>query len=230
MNRQLATTMIALWYVLAAPDPAVAGEVRGTLKLPDASAARRTLGYTRTLTTAPAESTKNRRTQVALFLSVKESLPIRQSQTLAMRLSGLRFLPAVAACAVDGKVKLSNEDNLPVTVKVGDKVVARLDSGETTDYECVAGGPKENFRALRVVEWPHIRGTVFVGEVGVAALPKPDGSFSLKAPKGLYELRVVGEHGLLLQKDVKVDSGGVDIGTLVVAEARAKATPDSPAE
>lgn len=206
--------------------PARAAEVRGVLNLPEPKAAEAPLGYTRTRVTGPGPAVKASATDAAVFLKVKESLPLPSpSAKWPLKLSGLRFVPSAVACAIDEQIEITNEDKAPVTVVVGTEALQTIEPGGKLSYLCQQGGP----RVLRVQEWPHMRGMLFIGEVGVSAQPREDGRFSLSAPQGTYELVVIGSDGPLKTVPVTVARADVDLGSVFEAPADpAKAAPPPP--
>lgn len=207
----------AVWFALP-PSAALAAQVKGALELPVVGAASGALGYVRTKVSAPARGATERRASAALFLEVRESLPLSPpAQHPRVRIHGLRLIPDVTACAVDGQVAFVNEEPGPVTLKIDDRQVT-IKPGESHTYECVAG--ERAMRTLRVVEWPHIRGSVFVGEVGVAGLANDDGTFSLTAPQGKYRLRVLVRDGEIDQREIEVGRGDLDLGKIDVSRPR----------
>lgn len=197
---------------LIAPAYASAAQVRGVVDAPPAQpASGRALGYTRTRVASAAASLAQKKADVAVVLMVKTSLPIPAAvEPYKVSLSGLRFSPAVAACVVDGKVAFTNDERTPMTLVVERDVFATLAPGETKTYDCTAPEPK--IRALRVKEWPHMRATLHVGEIGVVAQPGPNGAFALSAPQGKYELLLLGENGALSRREVEIVNRDVDVG------------------
>ncbi len=196
--------------------PAQAAQVRGKLdpQSVSVSPAKRQLGYVTTRVAAAAPA-KNAVFQGAVFLKVKDSLPLEPAkEPLKLVFSGLQFSPAVATCQVDGQVIFRNEDTSAVTIKLaGNKVTTIQPSTEHT-YECKAADVKEGGLQIRVGEWAHVRALLFVGETGVATHTQPDGRFSLSAPKGSYDLLIYGSQGLLTRQEVTIEQSDVNLGTI----------------
>lgn len=207
---------------LIAPLSASAAQVKGVVDAPPAQpASGRALGYTRTRVASAAASLAQKKADVAVVLMVKTSLPIPAAvEPYKVSISGLRLSPAVAACVVDGKVAFTNDERMPMTIVVERDVFATLQPGETKTYDCSAPEPK--LRTLRVKEWPHMRGTLHVGEIGVVAQPGANGAFVLSAPQGKYELLLLGESGALSRREVEVLNRDLDVGR-VAADGAAPA-------
>lgn len=197
--------------LLVGAGSAGAAPIRGRLEAPPHEERAEQLGFTRTRVAGPSKRLEGLVKDTALFLKVEESLPIpKPEEATKIVVRGLRLVPDVAACAVDATVEIENAEQEPVTVLVGG-LELRIDPGATRAYECTVG---DSQRSVRVAEWPHVRGTVFVGEVGVAAAPDERGNFVMSAPNGKYELLVVGRDGVLTSRPVEVDGASVSIGTI----------------
>jgi hypothetical protein len=220
MVRQSRAPLALLLAAVFAPELAHAAQVRGSIDSALQTSPERTLGYTRTRVALPSRLAATRRPDIALFLRVKESLPIPQTaEPFRVRLAGLRIVPAIAACVVDGKVSFTNEDRARVTVLIDQKPFGTLDPGESKTYDCVSADA--GFRRITIKEWPHMRGSVFVGDVGIVAEPGNTGAFAMTAPQGKYELDVLGDDTLLAKMDVDVGNRDVDVGRI----AAGKGTP-----
>jgi hypothetical protein len=192
------------------------------LALPSAFQDARTLGYTRTPVSRPAART--RRSDVAVFLEVENgnSLPLpTPNAKWPMRARGLRFEPSVVSCAVDEEVVLTNDDKAPINVTVGETQLGEIGAGKSKNFKCARGGTN----AVRVAEWNHMRGAIFVGELGVAGRPDGEGRFSVAAPEGSYELKVVGQEGIVMTRPINVGKGDVDVGTIDVEGGKDAAPP-----
>lgn len=213
---------------LIAPAYSSAAQVKGVVDAPPAQpTSGRALGYVRTRVASAAASLAQKKADVAVVLMVKTSLPIPAAvEPYKVSISGLRFSPTVAACVVDGKVAFTNDERTPMTLVVERDVFATIAPGETKTYDCTAPEPK--LRTLRVKEWPHVRGTLHVGEIGVVAQPGPTGAFALTAPQGKYELVLLGENGALSRREVEIVNRDVDVGR-IGAEGGAPA-PGEPAQ
>lgn len=200
---------------------AEAALILGRVKAPAKTIPTRTLGYTKTRIAATAASLRNRKQEVALYLKVKKSLPIpAHNGRREVAIRGRMFRPSVMPCLYDDSVIIRNEDRVSMTVVVGDEKLGVIQPSQEAKYECKVSG----FHEIRVQEFQYIRGTVFVGEVGVAAQPGADGSFTLSAPAGTYELQVIGPGSVLERADVVVEKVNVELG-LVGAEQPLAATP-----
>ena len=196
---------------------AEAARVRGTLRELNVEFSGKLLGFTRTRVAAPAESIEERRLPVALFLAVKngESYPIpAPTEHQIITIDGLRFTPNIASCASDAQVSFVNADREPVTLTVDGRELGTIAPGAQKTYVCSPGQPN---RVVRVVEWPHMRAAVYVGDIGVADVPNERGRFAIEAPRGTYELRVVAKDGVVLAQDVTIEKRDVDLGRLEVA-------------
>lgn len=204
-----------------------AANVRGSVAPGIAKHAPDTVGYTRTRILAPGKLS-TRPDDLALFLKVKNSLPLPAPTSVpTVELVGFRLSPQVAACAVDGKVQFKNSSSTSVTLKIGDSPLT-VPAGETKEYDCVVGKPGDDLRSLRIVEWPYARGAIFVGEVGVAALPGERGAFTLPASPGKYELLVVGLSGVVTTKEVELGKVDVDVGAIDLTGGQEEGSPATP--
>src|SRR5262249_21530740 len=114
------------------------------------------------------------------------------------------------------------EDRSPIHVIVDQKPFAELKPGESKLYECSSA--ERNLRRIEVKEWPHIRGSLFVGEVGVVAQPATTGAFALQAPQGKYELEVMRAAGSRAKQPVEVAKADVDVGRILSSGAGASAS------
>jgi hypothetical protein len=217
-----AAYVLPLLGAALSPAEASAAQVRGSVQLPARALEAQVVGYTRTRLVAPSRAVA--RPAAALFLKVKDSLPLPAvTQHPTVRLYGLTLSPEVVSCAVDGKVVFQNDEPMPMTVRVGQDEVGTIAPGEARTYECTAGSKAEDQRPVRVVGWRHMRGVVHVGEVGVAALAGPEGDFALSAPVGRYELQIITIDGVTQRAEVEVKGGDVDLGRVVVGAAEAPA-------
>lgn len=197
--------------------PVFGAGVKGSVELPQAVPGQRTLGQTRTRISGPAETVQSSKESVALFLSAKNSLPLPEPEAPgSLDVVGLGLEPSVASCPVDGKVVITNHDQRPVTIRVEGRVFSELKPGESASYECTAGPSGREYRGVKVDEWPHIRGWIYVGEVGVAGSVQADGQFRLPASEGTYALRFLGEGSVLATKDVTIGRSDVDVGKVVL--------------
>lgn len=221
--RRLVVGGIALASALVGARPAEAeivnGQITQTPASPTVPPPGPIRGYVRTRMTAPSSTFFARGRVLAVFLRVRESLPLESRPPLEMRLSGLTLAPSVASCEVDGKVVLHNDDLEPATFMVAGKPLGVVKPGDSVAYECTAGTRGEELRTVEVLEWPRVKGGIYVGEVGAAAPVGLDGRFSLVASRGTYVLRVIGEDGVLTERDVVVDGRTVDVGTIDLADA-----------
>lgn len=213
---------------VSVPPIAQAAAVKGTIDPPPATAApSKTLGYTRTLVAQRAAGA-SKRSDVAVFLAAKESgVTPAQTQPFEVAIANLEFEPTIAVCVIDGKVAFKNEDRAPVTVIVEDKEIGTLAPGESVTYDCKTADPQ--LRKMRVKEWPHIRGSLFTGEIGIVSALGANGSFSMSVPPGKYELNVVGDTGPILKKAVEVQKSDVELGRVGLPLAEGQQKQEEPA-
>lgn len=229
MRRLFSTFTLAV--LVAGPMSARAARVKGTVVRRTVETQDETLGYTVTQVAAPAERMAEQKQSVALFLKVKTSLPLPPPEEhLEMRIRGLRITPDVSACAVDAKVTVVNDDPTPMTVMVGDEELGKLAPKESRAYDCseITTGDSSEARVVRVREWPHVRGSIFVGEVGIVAMPDERGAFEIDAPKGQYLLQVVSRDQVLETRDVEVTRGDVDVGRIDLRPEDQQTEPPPP--
>lgn len=225
MSRLRVASLIAfgLAPLLAPASVARAAEVRGVVALSPEATRVQTLGYTRTRVAAPSPLMRAPVGDSAVFLRVKESLPLpAPSAKWGLEFTGLRMSPAVVACAIDESLVITNKDKAPITVVVGSETLEKLAPGASLTYLCQQAG----WQKMRVVEWPHVRAELFVGEVGVVALPGPDGKFAMTVPQGTYTLEIVTMGGGRVEVPVVMAGKDVDVGRVgpgVAAEAAAAA-------
>lgn len=187
----------------------VTGRVEGMAAKAASPPPRR--GYVKTRVTAAAEATFGH-AELAVFLRVKESLPLEPAEPSVLALSGLRLTPKVVSCAVDGRIQLRNDDRQPATFVVGDDVLGVVPPGEMLIYECTAGTSGDELRDVKVREWPRLRGAIYVGEVGAPGAIDDEGRFEVEVSKGTYILRIVGIHGVVHEQEVEADVRRRDVG------------------
>ena len=217
--------LLLLFAVLATGEPAWAAEVRGRVERGIRSERYEQLGYVRTRITQPREDLE-REESVAVFLRVVESPPLEapeEPQILAIR--GTELIPSVASCAVDGQVVFANEDAWPVEVQVDGRPLATIPPGEERTYPCTAGSAE---RKVRLPAWRHARGLIYVGEVGVAAPVNARGRFSIRAPRGTYELVLVTADGVRVTQPLVLESFFVNMGAIVVSKDPPPSAPPTP--
>ncbi|MBX2813073.1 MAG: hypothetical protein KTR25_14760 [Myxococcales bacterium] len=209
----------------AIPLDVVAKEITGTIetRLNRVSQGEK-LGYIRARITSGTKEVLRSSPPVAVFMAVKESLPLETINPSEVTLDGLTLEPAVAACAVDGSIVLRNRDRSPATFVVINKESTvvfemQISPGDKAVYECTAGADGAESRQIRVTEWPLVRGTIYVGEVGTPGVVSKEGRFSLLAPNGTYVLRVIGQTGILHTVDVEVDDQPVNVGVIKLSPA-----------
>lgn len=201
----------AVAAAVLAPQLALAAPVRGSLKAAPRTQNTEQLGFTRTRVSGPSARISSMTQDIGLFFKVEESLPIPKPEApMTMEFKGLELVPDVATCAVDASVTITNAETTAVTLLVGTESV-RLEPGATHQYECTVGDAQ---RRVRVKEWPHVRGLVFVGEVGVAVAHDEEGNFKLVAPDGKYQLLLVSRDGVLTTRPVEVRGSSVNLGTI----------------
>ena len=226
-----AQTWIVPCLVALGTTSAEAAAVKGSVTPPPKPVAdAQMLGYTVTRVASPAETLEGAKKDVALFLRSKESLPIPPpKEHLEIAIRGMRLVPNVATCAVDAQVIFKNEEQEPVTVEVGKTKVGPIAPGETSVYECTAGEP-EDPRPVRIPNWRHVSGLVYVAQSGVAGRPNERGYFSLNAPQGTYELQFVTAEGVAMRKEIEIVRSDVDVGTADLGTSEAPEEPAEPEE
>ena len=203
--------LVAGLGILLLSPQADAFQIRGRVQPPSIEESSKTLGYTETRVAGLSKANRNRREDVAIYLKVKQSLPISPpTKQRTIRLHGLLARPATTSCVFDEEILITNDDRKAVTVTIGDTQVGKIGPGQQTTFMCKVSG----FHAFRVAEYAHLRAHVFVGEVGVATHPDKDGNFKLKAPDGTYELQVIGNGAVLQKANVKVDGKDVNLGLI----------------
>ncbi|MBK8012719.1 MAG: hypothetical protein IPK13_15310 [Deltaproteobacteria bacterium] len=219
MYRRVICASVLIVGVAGMGAPSLGAAVKGSVELPSAvsGVGRRTLGHTRTRLSGPAASAGAAKERVALFLSAKNSLPLPEPEAPeSLQVIGLGLEPSVASCPVDGKVTLTNHDQRPVTIRIEGRVFAVIKPGESASYECTAGPAGGAYRSVKIDEWPHIRGWIYVGEVGVAGSVQEDGQFRLPASEGTFSLYFLGDGSVLTTKDVTIGRADVDVGKVVL--------------
>ncbi len=221
MKRLLPTALGGgLCALLGSVAPAPAAEVRGQLDLTpppfDASSLPTVSGYTRIEVARPSRALRDKAPEYALFLDAIDSLPITGQPTpTPVLLAGLEFTPQVVSCPVDGTIVFTNRDDSPRTIQIGGRPHGTAQPGASIEYVCEAGAEGGGLVSVTVDEYGFMSATIFVGDSGVAARPRPDGTFVLTAPQGRYRLEVVAPEGVVLEREVTVD-GNVDLGLIVV--------------
>lgn len=207
--------------------PVEAAQVRGSIKAPPEPVdVGKEGGYARTQVSAPAKALSEKKRDVAMFLFSKESLPIptpTEHQKIAIH--GRRFVPDIAACAVDAQVVFVNQEREPITVVVGGSKVGPIAPGESAPYTCSAGQP-EDPRVVRVEGIRHMSALVYVGQIGVPARPNELGYFSISAPQGTYELQYLTEAGIVARKPVEIQRSDVNVGNEDLAQTAEPAKTD----
>ena len=161
---------------------------------------------------------------VALFLKVKNSLPTQSpsdSEIFEIKFSQMRLTPRVAACVVDGKVRLVNDTKESVTFEVANQPLQEVPPSGSVVYGCTTGA---EFRSVRITQWPHIQGAIYVKEVGVVAKILSNGKFSVDAPKGTYALQIVGLDRVLREFNVRLGDADKDLGTITLNDDDRKGT------
>ena len=215
-------SLLGAFVVTGAPAVARAARVRGAIDAVARPTAALRTGFTRKLIVPNPESAPRRKPDVALFLAVKdgESFPI-PAPTKHQRVTvvGLEFSPSIASCASDAQVTFYNAERESLSLTVDGEDFGDVAPGATKTYVCSPGQP---LRIIRVKQFPHMQAVVYVGEVGVAAVPDDRGKFSFEAPKGKYELRVLGRDGIVLKNEVTVDDSDLNLGRLDVGAAGAE--------
>ncbi len=211
--------VLALFVAAATGAVAQAQPVTGRVVLETPAPPPPTKGYTRMRVARPSAVARPASRDHSVFLEVVESLPLDAPPPAVVALSGLRLEPSVVSCAVDGIIRFENHDREPATFVVADQSIGAVSPGGAVEYECVAGSGVE-MRSVRVREWPRVRGSVFVGEVGAPGTLDERGGFRIVAAKGTYRLQIVGRSGVVGSVPVKVDGRAVDLGTINPREER----------
>ena len=212
------------------PGVADAARVRGTIKRAKVQPSTETLGYTVTQVAAKAKALEQEEADVVIFLRAKESKPLPKAPELKMTMRGLSIVPAITGCEVDAQVILLNEESEPLTVMIGDENLGVLKPNEERTYTCsqIKGNAESELRPVRVKEWPHMRGILHIGDLGVVGAPDARGSFELNAVEGQYVLRVLGAMGALVEKEVEVAKSDVDVGTIDLRPPDQRIDPPKP--
>lgn len=194
-----------------------AAQVRGSVDASSPPAGPLSLGYTKIRVATHAPQRGSTRADIAVVLTAKESGVIpAPTEPYKVAITGLELKPNIAACVIDGKVAFTNDDRAPVTVLIEDQAIGTAQPGQTLFYDCKNADQK--IRRLRVKEWPHIRGGLFVGEIGVAGATNANGAFSVSVPQGKYEVQAISEGGVIATKAVEVKGVDVDVGKLVARD------------
>lgn len=211
--------------LLMAPN-AQATQVSGRLAPVPADTALGLLGYSRTRVAMPSAEARARRADLAVFLKVRDSLPLPESTARwTVEITGSRLVPEVVSCAVDEVVEFTNRERRRVSLSINGVAVAVLDPGASAPYSCRDGGRA----VIKLAEMPFAEGVLYVGEsVGIAGRPDANGRFNLDAPKGTYELRVLGSWGVMATREVNIDRTDIDLGLVDIEVAAPSATPTAP--
>lgn len=218
MTRHFSTGWVVCVGLMTSTATAQASQVKGVIEYPAAERTATDMSYTRSRIAMPAQSSVDQRGEAAIFLAVKESLPTPPPTAVwKVVVAGMRLAPSVVACAVDESVEFVNGEKIPVTVQFGTETLATLAPGASKSIKCASAGDHR----VRVEEMPHLRGMVHIGALGISAIPDKRGAFSIKAPQGTYELRVIGVHGVSLSRVVKVEKSDVDLAVIKSSHAEA---------
>ncbi len=203
---------------------ALGAQISGRVSSPPAAGPPSVLGYSRALVALPSAESRSRRADLAIFLKVRDSLPLPEAEVVwKVELVGNELRPRVVSCALDDVVEFTNHERRSVTISVGGTLLGKLEPNASMPFPCRQGGRA----AVTVSEMPFLEGSLYVGEsVGIAARPDATGRFVLEVPKGTYELRILGHFGALSTKEVAVDRADVDLGTLEI-EAPAATAPEA---
>lgn len=212
----LALAVASVSFVSSGP-PVRAEVVTGRIVTPSVAPSTARRGYVWTRVAAPSEDTRVS-PSLAVFLRVRESLPLQAAEPAEITLRGLGLEPRMAACAVDGRVLLRNADREPATFVVGGREVGVVPPGGSLPYECTAGTSGEETRSVRVREWPRARGGIYVGEVGAPGRVDAEGRFRVELSKGTYLLRVLSIDGVVHEREVSADIRVRDVGKIEVTE------------
>ena len=191
--------------------PLYAAQITGEVKAANQPIVSKTLGYTRTRVVGMSTKLKTMKEDLALYLEVKNSLPLKTSaERRLIRIHGQSFKPEVTACVFDEVLSFLNEDRRAVTVTVGSQVVGTVEPREELSFKCTTKGLAE----LRLKEHAHARGSLFVGTTGVATKPDETGRFLMMAPEGTYVLNVINSTGVIQTTDVEVAAEDIELGLL----------------
>lgn len=172
---------------------------------------REPLGYARTR--VALASSQVSADDLAAFILIKESAPLENKpEAQKISIKGMQFEPNIASCAVDGKVEIENLDETTYTVRYGTNVVAKLDPNQKGEFLCTA--ENDPFRRLRIDEWPYIRASIYVGDIGVPLRVAPSGELSVKLLSGKYELIVVSSREEMLRRPIEINAQDISLGTI----------------
>jgi len=165
----------------------------------------------------PARGFRTESESVALFLQVESSLPLPEpTQVPEVRVRGFTFEPSVVSCPVDGKVAFINDGPRTFALAVGGAPIGTLEARGRVEMVCQAGAGGATLLGVTVAEQPFMTAQIYVGEVGISAVPDETGAFSMSAPKGTYQLLLVSRRGVVSRRPVEVRNRDVDLGVLVV--------------
>lgn len=226
MLRRLITGLgPAVSALFLAAAPAGAAQIRGTLRAEpvpvDPAALPPLPSHTQIQVAQPAPAHRSRTPDLALFLEVESSLPLPAPDAAArVTVRGFRLSPQVVSCAVDGKIELVNEGARSFDLQIAGRPVGRLEPDGRLEWICETGAGGAETKTLSAAGLPFVVGQIYVGEVGVAALPDTDGRFRMSAPAGTYRLLIVSERGVIVEQPVTVGDDDVDLGVLVVEGAQ----------
>jgi hypothetical protein len=205
------------------PLSAEAVTIQGVLETPEdapVTPARTIPGYIRQRVASPSAEMAGRRPDFALFLRVEDSLPLGEPPPAPqMVIRGMGFRPSVVACAADGQVRFVNRDLSTRRVRLHEEVL-EIAPGDTAEWTCQAGSAGAELERVELVGHPFARAAVFVGDVGVPALPDDAGRFRLDAVQGTYELLWIDRSGVVARRPVQVERRPVDLGAWSLGGSR----------
>jgi hypothetical protein len=206
--------------------PATAAQITGEVKAGNVPIVERKLGYTQTRIVAISSALRNKKEDLALYLEVKNSLPLKSpTERRVIRIYGRAFSPTVTACVVDEAIVFANDDRKTITVLINDQVIGMVEPREELTHKCEVKG----LGHVRIKEQKHARATIFVGTTGVASRPDATGRFTMAAPEGTYELKVINATGVVQTTQVEIGAEDIELG-LLGAEQTADELPPAETE
>jgi len=219
-------TSFVVAFGVAQTIPATAAQITGEVKAANEPIIARLLGYTKTRIVAASAALRNKKEDLALYLEVKNSLPLKApTEKRKVKIHGMSFEPAVTACVFEEIIVFSNEDRARVTVVVNDKPIGSIEPREELNFKCETKG----IARIRLQQKKHARATLFVGTTGVASRPDANGKFLMAAPEGTYELKVINSDGIVHSTAVEVGTEDLDLGLLGAEQSAEEIPADSTA-
>lgn len=205
---------------------AYAAQLTGQVKAASVPILERSLGYTKTRIMAASDFLRNKKEDLALYLEVKNSLPLKPStERRVVTIHGLSFSPSITSCVVDEVIVFSNQDRAPRTVSIRGQLLGTIETKDELTYKCETKGLGE----VRLKEWKHAHANIFVGTTGVATRPDENGFFTLFAPTGTYDLKVINASGVIHTSPVEIGTEDIDLGLLGAEQTVDESAPDEEA-